>query len=380
MKKALIFDAYDDYSIRIRHIKAALERNGYEVKIFFADFDHVQKRYYVGKREDVHYIHTESYEKNLSVQRLISHYRFARACVETAEKEQNVSLIYVMVPPNSMAKQFAEYKKKHPEVKLWFDVLDMWPESLPVPDRVKKLGKPALDRWRYYRDGFLKEADLVTPECDLFRKELEKYTDSSKMERVYLSEQPHFSEHVFDPDAIHFLYCGSINHLIDIQLIGEFLWRFRKRKKVTVDIVGGGENLNEFFLKLKQTNVSYRYHGYVYDEKTKNEIYSRCNYGLNCMKDTVFVGLTMKSMDYLSHSLPLINNIAMDSSDLVEQKKIGFNISFENIDQMAAVVSAVTEVQYRNMCENVEGVFRENFTTEVIDRKLDEVICRMEKI
>ena len=47
MKKALIFDTYDDYNIRIQYIKSALERNGYETMIYFADFDHVKKQYYL---------------------------------------------------------------------------------------------------------------------------------------------------------------------------------------------------------------------------------------------------------------------------------------------------------------------------------------------
>ena len=38
MKKALIFDTYDDYNIRIQYIKSALERNGYETMIYFAVF------------------------------------------------------------------------------------------------------------------------------------------------------------------------------------------------------------------------------------------------------------------------------------------------------------------------------------------------------
>ena len=44
MKKALIFDTYDDYNIRIQYIKSALERNGYETMIYFADFDRTRGR------------------------------------------------------------------------------------------------------------------------------------------------------------------------------------------------------------------------------------------------------------------------------------------------------------------------------------------------
>ena len=45
MKKALIFDTYDDYNIRIQYIKSALERNGYETMIYFADIQRKEKMY-----------------------------------------------------------------------------------------------------------------------------------------------------------------------------------------------------------------------------------------------------------------------------------------------------------------------------------------------
>lgn len=48
------------------------------------------------------------------------------------------------------------------------------------------------------------------------------------------------------------------------------------------------------------------------------------------MKDSVCVGLTMKSIDYFQHGLPIINNIKADTTELVEEYKVGFNeIDFE---------------------------------------------------
>jgi hypothetical protein len=49
----------------------------------------------------------ESYEKNLSYARIHSHILFSKTCVKKAEEYSDVSLIYAMVPPNSMCKDFA---------------------------------------------------------------------------------------------------------------------------------------------------------------------------------------------------------------------------------------------------------------------------------
>ena len=373
MKKALIFDAYDQYQIRIQYIEQALKNCGYETQIFFADFDHVRKQYYLNKRENVSYIHAKAYQKNISFSRLYSHFDFARECVKTAERYDDVDLIYVMVPPNSLTKEFALYKKRNPKVKLWFDVLDMWPESLPVGYGLKKLGKPIFEQWRKRRDDYLSVADLVTPECMMFDRELRKHHSYENMHSVYLCQKSSFVEAAASiEDELHFLYCGTINNIIDIQLIGEFLWKVRKKKKVAVEVIGDGEHGRDFLLKLNEINVPYVFHGYVYDEKKKREIYRRAHFGLNCMKDSVFVGLTMKSLDYLSHGLPLVNNIKGDTTDFVEQYGIGLNITYTSLEEAADQICDLTQSDYESMRAKVKQLFEKELEEDVVVKQIEQ--------
>lgn len=373
MKKAMIFDAYDDYNIRIRYIKNALERNGYSVSIFFADFDHVKKQRYEVFREDVNYIPAEPYRKNLSYARIHSHMEFSKSCIQILEKENDIDLVYVMVPPNSMVKEFALYKQKHPHVKLWYDVLDMWPESLPVSNMFKKAGAPVWNIWRDMRDRYLKYADVVTTECDLFQDPLKD--KAFDMKTIYLCQPEHFvsSTDTID-ECIHFLYCGSINHIIDIDLIVTFLNKVKRFKKVSIDIIGEGESKETFLQRLKEHEIPYADHGIVYDEDVKRGIYQKCHFGINVMKDTVYVGLTMKSLDYMSHGLPLINTIKADTWRMTEKKRIGFNISKDTIDPVVNQLCALTDTDYQNIRKNTEDLFQECFSEIVIDQKLDQFL------
>ena len=52
------------------------------------------------------------------------------------------------------------------------------------------------------------------------------------------------------------------------------------------------------------------------------------------MKTTVNVGMTMKSLDYFSFGIPIINNIRGDISKLVQDENIGFNIEESNIKEV----------------------------------------------
>ena len=372
-KKALIFEAFAfHYDIRIQYVQSALERNGYETEIYFADFDHVRKEYYVNKRIGVHYLHVEEYQRNLSYARMHSHALFAKTCIEEAEKHSDVSLIYVMVPPNSMVKQFGIYKKNHPNVKVWFDVLDMWPESLPVSNTLKTLANPVLSVWGNLRNHYLDSSDCITSECNLFKDVLNKYIKKD-IQTVYLAQPNRIIDSYDDiNECIHFLYCGSINHIIDITKIITFLKEVMKKRKIFVDIVGEGENRTTFIQQLEENSIPYQYHGIVYDELKKQEIFQHCHFGINVMKDSVYVGLTMKSLDYLSHGLPLINNIKGDTTELVNKEKIGFNLT--DVDK----IISLTSDEYKDMRIQTKDTFLKYFENKVINQKFDEVIQKLE--
>lgn len=374
MKKALIFDTYDDVNIRLQYIKSAMERNGYIVSVFLADFDHYAKSYVSEKRKNVHYLHALPYKKNLSYARIHSHMEFAKTCVKKAEEEENVSLIYVMIPPNSLVKEFARYHEKHPDVKIWYDVCDMWPESLPLSNKLKKAASPVLNIWKNKRDHFINSGDLITPECNLFRNRLLTAVDSDKMHTLYLCQNHHPSSENDDLSVLNFLYLGSINHIIDIEKIVSFLREMMKQKKILFHLAGDGESRKELIEQLEKENIPYHYYGKVYEEEKKQEIYAQCHFGLNIMKDSVYVGLTMKSLDYMSHDLPLINNIQGDTWSLVKKKNIGLNLNERTVNAL----SALTAEEYHQMVQNTKKVFESTFEESVIENQLDGLLKEMD--
>jgi hypothetical protein len=109
-------------------------------------------------------------------------------------------------------------------------------------------------------------------------------------------------------------------------LITSFLGEVNQKKKAVLHVIGNGEQKEKLLSEVKAAGVQVIDHGVVYDETKKQEIFDQSQFGLNLMVDTVFVGLTMKSLDYMSHDLPLINNIKGDTWKIVEEEQIGFNI------------------------------------------------------
>lgn len=373
-KTAYIFDVYDDYAVRLKYVRDVLEEQGYQTAIYLADFDHFHKEKYRTKREDAKYIEVMPYKKNFSYARIRSHMKFAEACLKI-QKEHPADLCYVMVPPNSMARQFGMYRKKNPSFKLIFDLCDMWPESFPTKGLKTILSVP-FGIWAWFRNSSMKYGDLIMSECDLFADILKDYLPSEKTETFWLCRPQKVKEILpVSSEVITFAYLGSINNVVDVDSIVSVLSEVKKRSAMNFHIIGDGEQRERMLKLLDENNIPYEYHGLVFDEEEKKKIFAQCHYGFNMMRDTTCIGLTMKSLDYLAYDLPLINNVPADTWNLVEKKKIGFNV--KDFAQAAEEILHTDETTYESMRKNVIDVFSSFFDDSVFKTKMHSALNRM---
>ncbi len=320
-----IVNCFDTYEHRVELLKRTLEAEGHRVSVVTSNFRHMKKCLRTECPPDFELVKARPYYKNLSIARLRSHAAFAKAAL-ICVAEKDPELLWVLVPPNSLVKRAAIYKKKHPDKKLVLDFIDMWPESMPIT-RFKEL--PPFTAWRSLRDRYVNEADMVVTECSLFWETLEKSCPREKLQTLYLARDFQLYHFVNTPpkDKIALCYLGSINNIIDIPCIGEIIRKFDL--PVELHIIGDGEKREELCETARNAGAEVIFHGIIYDPKKKQAIFDRCHAGLNIMKSSVYVGLTMKSMDYFAASLPVINNIQGDTWDFIEQHPIGINYSPE---------------------------------------------------
>ena len=167
MKKSVCISCTQHYHERTKYILSCLREQGYECVYLTSDFSHMKKERFTVEIPDSIQIPTRAYKKNISLARILSHMKFAKDAIRLTAKIQP-DLLYVELPPNSLCREAAKYKRKNPNVKLIFDVFDMWPETFPS-GRVKKLLAPVFSLWAAFRDQHLGAADVVTTECGLFR-------------------------------------------------------------------------------------------------------------------------------------------------------------------------------------------------------------------
>lgn len=370
--KVVIVNCFDTYEQRIDLIYDFFIGKGYDVSVIESDFRHFQKVKRTDHKTDFMFVKSQPYYKNMSISRLTSHYKFAKTAFELVEELQP-DLLYVTLPPNSLAKFADRYKKTHSNVKLYFDLIDLWPETMPL-GKVKTI--PPFTSWRRLRDKNLKRADFVITECNLYQSVLKDVLKGIKTKTIYLAkpEARIDSQPVLDEDKIHLCYLGSINNIIDIPMITKLVKVINETKPVVLHIIGDGENKDALIGEIKGTRATVEYYGKVYDQKEKQQIFDKCQFGLNIMKNTVCVGLTMKSIDYFQAGLPILNSIQADTAQIVDEYKIGINVTAENIKEVAIKVVNADLAELLAMRVNTMNVFDSLFSLDAFNENLEDVI------
>ena len=380
---------------------------GNTVQYIFSDFDHLRRARRgisgtAGKTDSgsAVYLPMRPYRKNLSARRLLSIRRFAgdveaylNGKLETLQKSRGTAwvaenvLVWFLIPANSFVRAASVLKKRY-GVRIVLDLIDLWPESIPRPE-LQKL--PPMRVWASLRDRYLDCADWIFTECSLYQKILdlpEKKTtvlpwfkdEQDGREKTGSSATGSASVVRQDKQPLQIVYLGAVNHIIDIELITEFLRRVkeflgRENRELLLHLIGEGEHKQDFLRSLAEGEIPFRDYGAVYEEEQKKSILQPCSFGLNFMKSSVRVGLTMKSIDYLSFGIPILNTIPDDTWELVDREKIGVNVDRDHLEtavQAVAEISADPE-EWQAMHVRARETFEKNFTRQAFWQVLDSV-------
>ena len=360
--KAVLISCFNYYDNRLKYIEEYLKKNGYTVYYITSDFDHISKKKYTINRKNTIQLKVMPYSKNLSIKRVLSHLIFSYKVYRELNKI-NPDLVYSMLPPNFLAFFTSLYKKKKKN-RLIYDIYDLWPESFPNKDSY--LAGFVFDNWKKLRNRNLKNADLIYAECNLFREKLDYVLNGLNTKTLYLTKNS--NSYTITPkienNKINICYLGSINNIIDISAITLLLKKINYYKPVTLHIIGDGESRDVFIKEIKKSGIDMVYYGKIYDDFKKAEIFNKCSFGINMMKDTVCVGLTMKSIDYFQAGLPILNNISGDTAEIVDKYKIGFNITENNLQEIGELVSMLSKESIIDMRKRTVNVFEHYFSID----------------
>lgn len=359
MERCVCISCFDYYTTRMQQINGFFIKNNYELKYLYASFDHFSKKENINEYRNGVKIKVPKYSRNLSIQRLYSHYKFASVVMRYINK-YNPDVIYCMIPPNILVKKLAKYKDKNQRVKLIFDCYDFWPESFPYSKFMTLLKLPFLV-WRNLRRRYISEADLiitVSEQCvQVLTQEVGNKPIRVIRPVINMDILPNYS---FNVDELSFCYLGMINHITDIDLGVELLGSIARFKPVTLHIIGEGQNLNEFVKRLELASVNVICHGVIFDMDEKNKIFSICNMGLNIPREEIGSTMSLKAIEYLRAGLPFLNSAGGDIRNIVKEDMVGINIE-EDLDIAADEILKLTKNKMQIMHERCVLSYRNRF-------------------
>ena len=360
--KVSIVTCFESNEIRASFVQKACNKMGHDTTVYTSDFSHIKKKHRNSIPQSFIAIKTKPYTRNLSISRIISHLDFSRK-VFNRIRENVPDLIWVMAPANSLIKKAKQFKEEHPEVKIIIDIIDMWPESLPI-----KMKKDffLFKIWRGFRKNSINCADRIISECELYNSILSNETNKI-IETIYWSKESNKSyvKNTISDTPLSLCYLGSINNIIDIDKIHQIICSFKT--SVDLHIIGDGET-TELFIERLSKICNVKYYGAIWDENQKSAIMKNCHAGINIYKDNLFIGLTVKCIDYFENSLPIINNIKGDTWDMVEKNKLGINVR-NNVN-----CSKEDIIKLRLDNEHIFRFFKESFSEEAFINKCSRAI------
>lgn len=357
----------DTFFDRVRLLKKYYQSKGYEVTVISSDFSHRKKKKIASLKDADTLIKTPPYYKNLSLRRLYSHLRFSKRAEKLMQKLQP-DIIHSMVPANSLCKTMVQYKNDHPDTKLYFDVNDLWPEALPIRNFE---WLPVFTAWKRLRDKNLPAADQVFVECELFLEGLKPDREYTVL-HFARSQRPMPIHTRLNPETVDLVYLGSINNIIDINLIRNITKAIVKIKPTRFHIIGEGETKARLISELNDTGAQVIDHGILFDPEEKQKVFDQCDYGLNIVKPNVMVGLTMKSLDYMIGGLPMLNSIGGDTEKLVREYDLGFNVDRSHLDDLAREICEEDPEKAFSRRYNMQKVYTDFFSEETFFNTLDE--------
>lgn len=362
--------------------------NHVEYVFLCSNWDHISKKNHsVDVSKNIHMIRVPGYKKNISFSRIFSHLIFSfKLLFHPSLWRFDVCLVCVPPSFSYVVALIAAKVRRKPVI---VDVVDLWPEALPLPRVLKNgfmffVGAP----WIFFRNFFYSRATRLLSHCKYFLTCLHRHDDPKAsylpltQQDLSLFEIPSHREKI--DQQIRILVLGSINHVLDIQSLVRILMDLSglgKEPKVVLEIVGSGENKANLLeaISHQAPKVDVIDHGVIFEPVQKAKILSRCHFGYNGYRQTSAIGITYKSIDFSSAAVVFLNSLQGDLNDLVDEYGAGFNYKIGKEKELVQKILALKTKDFELMSQASRKMARDLFHPSRFENQLGSVLGDMLK-
>lgn len=341
------------FTDRFCYLAKMMHEQGHNVELVVSDFCHDNKtvrentvcKLYPFK---VTLLHEDPYIKNVSIQRLKSHFKWGKQVRIYLKTVGLPDIIYCAIPSLTVANEVAKFCKRN-EVKFVIDLQDLWPEAfaMAIPS---KLLQQALLPMKWYVDASYRAADLAVAVSDTYVNRI--LTVNKKISAglsVYLGNDGE----AFDKgrkkyqlerneDEIVVGYIGNMSTSYDMPCVMDALAIVKERGYVKQSIrfvlVGGGVDEDKFKEYAKNVYPNTTFLG----RKSYQEMAGLlCGYDIvvNPIVKGSVASIINKVGDYALSGKPVVNTQeSIEYRKLVDLYECGINCECGNAEQVADAI------------------------------------------
>jgi glycosyltransferase involved in cell wall biosynthesis len=346
-KVALVSPFVDPFSYsnsRVTSIADILKKKGFFPVIITANFDHASKKKYSATEESALYktvlINVPSYNKNLSVLRVISHIVFAFKVNRYINRNiHNYAFVYSTIP-TTLAPYLLSRLCTLNKITFVLDVIDLWPESYIV--FFKRFGfmvKFLLIPWFLLARATYRQSTVVVAESEEYAKYVSRFRKDT-VESYYLGTDIVKNEELLKQstiilpekkaDEIWISYGGALNNSYDFDVIlTSFLHLQNQYSNIKLIFIGGGElehHIKEFITK---NTINALVTGRIpYPDFLK--WLAKCDIAINSFRGNTLVAHSYKYNDYIASGCCVLNNLKGETWSSIVDYGLGLNFDYEN--------------------------------------------------
>ena len=329
---------------RLHYLAEFFCKEGFDVEIVTADFQHWEKRYRTGEemrrvqeesKSKITFIHESPYSKNIDPKRILSYRTLARN-VKKHLDANDYDLIYALIPDNHLCAVAGKYAKKK-GLPFIVDVEDLWPEAMRMVFDVPVLSDLLFSYFTVNAKKAYRLADGIVGSSDEYRDEPKKYgVEIPDSVTVYVgNDGAVFDEGVreFDEETkktegeFRVTYAGTLGTSYDIHTLisAAHLLREEGMDDLKVVLLGDGPLRKDF----EQTAAGAPYIEFLgYQPYKKMAAYLKnSDVTVNSLVAKASQSIVSKIGDYLCAGVPLINTgLNPEFRAKVEADGFGLNV------------------------------------------------------
>lgn len=325
------------------------------------------------------FIDAGKYWKNISIRRLLFHYKFAYKLLNEFSRHNRPDIILCGVPHPLFCAVSVYFGKKN-NIPVVIDVRDLWPDIYfsffpkVMRDLLLRLIRPfeLINRYvfkntagitavsnSYLQWGMSFSGRLAGPQDKVFYLGYEKHAVEHNHE-INLTK---FSKSGLKIGKKIFCFIGSFESSYDIETVLDAAVELERRGENDCQFVFCGDGAKKNKVEaLSEIHDNIVYLGYL-DQSELSSVMKMSYAGLCTYNESALQSIPNKPIEYFSSGLPIISSLRGDLYELIDEYYCGKSYSANNMEEFVATITLFinnpNEVEI--MSDNSKSLFEKYF-------------------